>query len=111
MEILDCKNLQGQQICSHHLYKVHGSTYRRHSDLFYFLGKKLETVRQIFHDVFEEADWRQPSVVLLDDLDQIAGAPTSPEHEHGPDAMLQRHVAQSKSVYTCAKQNRRTPGC
>lgn len=110
MEILDCKNLQGQQICICIKYMVplivDILTY-----LFYFLGKRLETVRQIFHDVFEEADWRQPSVVLLDDLDQIAGAPTSPEHEHGPDAMLQRHIAQSKSVYTCAKQNCRTPGC
>ncbi|XP_011607188.2 peroxisomal ATPase PEX1 [Takifugu rubripes] len=68
VEIVDCKNLQ---------------------------GKRLEAVRQIFQDVFEEAEWRQPSVVLLDDLDQIAGSPTSPEHEHSPEAVQQLHVAQS----------------
>lgn len=59
-------------------------------------------MRQILQDVFEEAEWRQPSVVLLDDLDKVAGAPTSPEHEHGPEASLQHHVAQSKSVFRCA---------
>uniref|UniRef100_H3DHX2 Peroxisomal ATPase PEX1 n=1 Tax=Tetraodon nigroviridis TaxID=99883 RepID=H3DHX2_TETNG len=58
-------------------------------------GKRLEAVRQILQDAFEEAEWRQPSVVLLDDLDRVAGAPASPGHEHGPEALLQHHVAQS----------------
>uniref|UniRef100_A0A673CK92 Peroxisomal ATPase PEX1 n=1 Tax=Sphaeramia orbicularis TaxID=375764 RepID=A0A673CK92_9TELE len=58
-------------------------------------GKRAETVRQMLKDIFEEAEWRQPSVVLLDDLDHIAGAPSSPEHEHGPEAVLQQHIAQS----------------
>lgn len=53
-------------------------------------------MRQILADAFDEAEWRQPSVVLLDDLDKVAGAPTSPEHERGPEALLQQHVAQSK---------------
>ncbi|CAL9691392.1 unnamed protein product [Knipowitschia caucasica] len=67
VEILDCKKLQ---------------------------GKRADTVRQILQDAFEQAEWKQPSVVLLDDLDQIAG--TSPaEHEHGPEAQLQQHIAQS----------------
>ncbi|KAF3833810.1 hypothetical protein F7725_025014, partial [Dissostichus mawsoni] len=43
----------------------------------------------------ELAEWNQPSVVLLDDLDHVTGAPTSPEHEHGPEALLQQHIAQS----------------
>ncbi|MEQ2168003.1 hypothetical protein GOODEAATRI_009904, partial [Goodea atripinnis] len=46
-------------------------------------------------DIFEQAEWRQPSVVLLDDLDHLTHAPTSPEHEHGPEALLQQHIAQS----------------
>ncbi|CAJ1084002.1 peroxisome biogenesis factor 1 [Xyrichtys novacula] len=58
-------------------------------------GKRAETVRQMLQDVFEQAEWRQPAVVLLDDLDHITGAPTSPEHEHGPEALLQLHIAQS----------------
>lgn len=59
-------------------------------------------MRQTLQDAFEEAEWRQPSVVLLDDLDQVAGAPTSLEHEHGPEALLQHHVAQSKPAFMCA---------
>ncbi|XP_032391316.1 peroxisomal ATPase PEX1 [Etheostoma spectabile] len=58
-------------------------------------GKRAETVRQMLKDIFEQAEWRQPSVVLLDDLDHITGTPTSPEHEHGPEVLLQQHIAQS----------------
>ncbi|XP_029369556.1 peroxisomal ATPase PEX1 isoform X2 [Echeneis naucrates] len=58
-------------------------------------GKRAETVRQMLQDIFEQAEWRQPSVVLLDDLDYVTGAPTSPEHEQGPEAMLTQHIAQS----------------
>uniref|UniRef100_A0AAQ4PNB0 Peroxisomal ATPase PEX1 n=1 Tax=Gasterosteus aculeatus aculeatus TaxID=481459 RepID=A0AAQ4PNB0_GASAC len=68
VELLDCKKLQ---------------------------GKRAETVRQTLQDIFEEAEWKQPSVVLLDDLDHLSGAPTSPEHEHGAEALLQQHIAQS----------------
>ncbi|XP_068432506.1 peroxisomal ATPase PEX1 isoform X2 [Clinocottus analis] len=58
-------------------------------------GKRAETVRQMLQDIFEQAEWRQPSVVLLDDLDHVTGAPTSPEHEHGAEALLHQHIAQS----------------
>uniref|UniRef100_A0A8D3BQX6 Peroxisomal ATPase PEX1 n=1 Tax=Scophthalmus maximus TaxID=52904 RepID=A0A8D3BQX6_SCOMX len=58
-------------------------------------GKRAESVRQMLQDVFEQAEWRQPSVVLLDDLDHVTGTPTSPEHEQGPEALLQQHIAQS----------------
>nr|XP_054601293.1 peroxisome biogenesis factor 1 [Nothobranchius furzeri] len=67
VEVVDCKKLQ---------------------------GKRADTVRQILQDVFEQAEWRQPSVILLDDLDHLTRAPTSPEHEHGPEALLQQHIAQ-----------------
>uniref|UniRef100_A0A3P9MJV8 Peroxisomal ATPase PEX1 n=1 Tax=Oryzias latipes TaxID=8090 RepID=A0A3P9MJV8_ORYLA len=68
VEVVDCKKLQ---------------------------GKKAETVRQILQDVFEQAEWRQPSVVLLDDLDYLARAPTTPEQDSGPEALLQAHIAQT----------------
>ncbi|XP_063042182.1 peroxisomal ATPase PEX1-like [Engraulis encrasicolus] len=58
-------------------------------------GKRAETVRQRLEEVFEQALWRQPSVVLLEDLDIVTAAATSPEHEHGPDAMIHMHIAQS----------------
>ncbi|KAM4597609.1 peroxisomal ATPase PEX1-like [Polymixia lowei] len=60
-------------------------------------GKRAETVRQMLEEVFQQAVWRQPSVVLLDDLDHVTGAPNSPEHEHGPEALLRQHIAQSLS--------------
>ncbi|XP_015227895.1 PREDICTED: peroxisome biogenesis factor 1 isoform X1 [Cyprinodon variegatus] len=68
VEVLDCKKLQ---------------------------GKRADTVRQVLQDVFEQAEWGQPSVVLLDDLDHLTHAPSSAEHEHGPEALLQQHIAQS----------------
>ncbi|XP_061678090.1 peroxisome biogenesis factor 1 [Syngnathoides biaculeatus] len=58
-------------------------------------GKRAETVRQTLRQVFARAEWRQPSVVLLDDLDHVTRAPASPEHEHGAEAQLHVHVAQS----------------
>ncbi|XP_051991093.1 peroxisome biogenesis factor 1 [Xyrauchen texanus] len=58
-------------------------------------GKRADTIRQRLEEVFEQAVWRQPSVVLLDDLDHVTGAATSPEHEHGPEAILRQHIAQS----------------
>ncbi|XP_043074221.1 peroxisome biogenesis factor 1 [Puntigrus tetrazona] len=58
-------------------------------------GKRAETIRQRLEEVFEQAVWRQPSVVLLDDLDHVTGAATSPEHEHGPEAVLRQHIAQN----------------
>lgn len=68
----------------------------------YFAGKRAETVRQILQDVLEQAEWKQPAVVLLDDLDHVTGAAASPEHEHGPEAALQQHIAQSKTHSTCS---------
>lgn len=42
---------------------------------------------------FSEAAWRQPSVILLDDLDLIAGLPSVPEHEHSPEAVQGQRLA------------------
>jgi len=64
--------------------------------LLFLSGKRAETVRQILQDIFEQAEWQQPSVVLLDDLDHLTRAPTSAEHEHGAEALLHQHIAQSK---------------
>uniref|UniRef100_A0A8C5C5F1 Peroxisomal ATPase PEX1 n=1 Tax=Gadus morhua TaxID=8049 RepID=A0A8C5C5F1_GADMO len=58
-------------------------------------GKRAETVRHSLEETFQVARWRQPSVVLLDDLDHVTGAATTAEHEHGPEALLRQHIAQS----------------
>ncbi|XP_036372199.1 peroxisome biogenesis factor 1 [Megalops cyprinoides] len=58
-------------------------------------GKRVETIRHRLEEVFEQAVWRQPSVVFLDDLDHMTGAAVSPEHEHGPEALHCLQLAQS----------------
>ncbi|XP_069770023.1 peroxisomal ATPase PEX1 isoform X2 [Narcine bancroftii] len=66
VEIIDCKALQ---------------------------GKRTENIRKQWEEAFTEAAWRQPSVVLLDDLDHIAGS-TSSEQEHSAEAILSRQLSQ-----------------
>ncbi|KAF7691336.1 peroxisome biogenesis factor 1 isoform X2 [Silurus meridionalis] len=58
-------------------------------------GKRADTVRRRLDEVFEQAVWRQPSVVLLDDLDHMTGAATTPEQEQGVEAVLHHHITQS----------------
>lgn len=49
-------------------------------------GKTLESICQNVEEAFAEAAWRQPAIILLDNLDQIAGVPSTPELEHSPEA-------------------------
>uniref|UniRef100_A0A2K6KID4 Peroxisomal ATPase PEX1 n=1 Tax=Rhinopithecus bieti TaxID=61621 RepID=A0A2K6KID4_RHIBE len=56
-------------------------------------GKRLENIQKTLEVAFSEAVWMQPSVVLLDDLDHIAGLPAVPEHEHSPDAVQSQRLA------------------
>ena len=44
--------------------------------------------------VFTESAWRQPSVIVLDDLDLICGSPAGPEQEMSPDVLYYSKVAQ-----------------
>lgn len=57
------------------------------------LGKRLESIQKALEVAFSEAAWRQPSVILLDDLDLIAGLPSTPEHEHSPEAVQSQRLA------------------
>ncbi|XP_072010412.1 peroxisomal ATPase PEX1 isoform X2 [Engystomops pustulosus] len=56
-------------------------------------GKTLESLCQTLEEGFAESAWRQPAVLLLDDLDQIAGVPMTPEQEHSPEAMHSKQVS------------------
>ncbi|PNJ70080.1 PEX1 isoform 2 [Pongo abelii] len=56
-------------------------------------GKRLENIQKTLEVAFSEAVWMQPSVILLDDLDLIAGLPAVPEHEHSPDAVQSQRLA------------------
>ncbi|XP_069585503.1 peroxisomal ATPase PEX1 isoform X2 [Ranitomeya imitator] len=56
-------------------------------------GKTLESLCQTLEEGFAEAAWRQPAVLLLDDLDHIAGVPATHEQEHGPEAVRSKQVS------------------
>ncbi|XP_041483550.1 peroxisome biogenesis factor 1-like [Lytechinus variegatus] len=57
-------------------------------------GKGVDTIRKIWEEAFDEAAWRQPSVILLDDLDHVTAAPLGPEQEMGPEATYNSRLAQ-----------------
>lgn len=56
-------------------------------------GKRLESIQRSLQAAFSEAAWRQPSVMLLDDLDVIVGSAAMPEHAHSPDAVQGQRLA------------------
>ncbi|XP_006991274.1 peroxisomal ATPase PEX1 [Peromyscus maniculatus bairdii] len=56
-------------------------------------GKRLESIQKALELAFSEAAWRQPSVILLDDLDLLAGPPTAPGQEHSPEAVQSQRLA------------------
>nr|XP_033787031.1 peroxisome biogenesis factor 1 isoform X2 [Geotrypetes seraphini] len=58
-------------------------------------GKRFKTIQHKLEETIAEAVWRQPSVILLDDMDHIAGVPPSPEQEQTPEALQNRRVAQA----------------
>lgn len=49
-------------------------------------------------EAFLEAGWKQPSVVLLDDLDHIIGIPLTPEHENSPEAVQSTRLAHGNGL-------------
>uniref|UniRef100_A0A4W3J9M4 Peroxisomal ATPase PEX1 n=1 Tax=Callorhinchus milii TaxID=7868 RepID=A0A4W3J9M4_CALMI len=57
-------------------------------------GKRAENIRKKWEEAFAEAMWRQPSILLFDDLDDIACAASTPEHEHSPEAILSKQLVQ-----------------
>ncbi|XP_038050975.1 peroxisome biogenesis factor 1-like isoform X2 [Patiria miniata] len=56
-------------------------------------GKRIETIRKIWEEAVNEAAWRQPSIVLLDDLDHVTASPLGPEQEIGPEAVYHTRLA------------------
>ncbi|XP_023562286.1 peroxisome biogenesis factor 1 isoform X2 [Octodon degus] len=60
-------------------------------------GKRPDHIQRALEATFSEAVWRQPSVVLLDDLDLIAGTPAAPEQEHSPETVQSLRLAHAVS--------------
>ncbi|KFO91541.1 Peroxisome biogenesis factor 1, partial [Buceros rhinoceros silvestris] len=56
-------------------------------------GKRLANVRKNVEEAFLEAAWRQPSILLMDDLDHIVGVPPTPEHENSPETIQSNRLA------------------
>lgn len=57
-------------------------------------GKRVETISKNWEAALAEAVHREPSVLLFDDLDQLASAPATPEQEVGPDGIYFSKIAQ-----------------
>ena len=62
------------------------------------VGKKVDTIQKIFELLFDEAAWRQPSLIVLDDLDHIAASPAGPEFEMSGEALYSARIAEGKSM-------------
>lgn len=58
-----------------------------------FRGKRVESIQKQWQQVFVEAAWYQPSVILFDDLDQLVSAPSALQ-EMGGEALYKRRLAQ-----------------
>uniref|UniRef100_A0A8C5JLC9 Peroxisomal ATPase PEX1 n=1 Tax=Junco hyemalis TaxID=40217 RepID=A0A8C5JLC9_JUNHY len=56
-------------------------------------GKRLVNIRKHVEEGFLEAAWRQPSILLMDDLDHIVGVPSTPEHENSPETVQSNRLA------------------
>ncbi|NXD18973.1 PEX1 factor, partial [Spelaeornis formosus] len=56
-------------------------------------GKRLVNIRKHLEEAFLEAAWRQPSILLMDDLDHIVGVPSTPEHENSPETVQSNRLA------------------
>jgi peroxin-1 len=69
-------------------------------------GKKVETIQKVFELIFDEAAWRQPSLIFLDDLDHLCGAPSGPEFEMTGEALYSARVAEGKLLITCILMDR-----
>ncbi|XP_076453635.1 peroxisomal ATPase PEX1-like isoform X2 [Babylonia areolata] len=57
-------------------------------------GKRVETLQSLLEAAFDEATWRQPAVIVLDDLDVIAPAPDSPASEMSGEALYAAKVSE-----------------
>nr|KAG5696713.1 hypothetical protein BaRGS_028833 [Batillaria attramentaria] len=58
------------------------------------MGKRVETLQSLLEAAFDEAAWRQPAVLLIDDLDVIAPAPDNPASEMSGEALYAAKVSE-----------------
>lgn len=56
-------------------------------------GKRPEKIAKMWEDIVSECCFREPTVLVFDDLDTLAGAIAGPEQEKSPDALYFNKVA------------------
>ncbi|KAL9964534.1 hypothetical protein ACROYT_G028189 [Oculina patagonica] len=78
-----CRQLQQWPVCAHVTLV----------DCIPFRGKRVDTIQKQWQQIFLEAAWHQPSVILFDDLDQVVSAPSALQ-EMGGEALYKRRLAQ-----------------
>jgi len=65
--------------------------------IYLFVGKRVETIQKQWQQIFIDAAWHQPSVILFDDLDQVISAPSALQ-EMGGEALYQRRLSQGEML-------------
>ena len=63
--------------------------------MYLLVGKRVETIQKQWQQVFIDAAWHQPSVILFDDLDQVISAPSALQ-EIGGEALYKCRLAQGE---------------
>lgn len=63
------------------------------------VGKRVETIQKQWQQIFIDAAWHQPSVILFDDLDQVISAPSALQ-EMGGEALYKRRLVQGEMPLT-----------
>lgn len=64
---------------------------------FIFKGKRVDTIQKQWQQIFMEAAWHQPSVILFDDLDQVLSAPSALQ-EMGGETLYKHRLTQGEMV-------------
>lgn len=63
--------------------------------MYLLVGKRVDTIQKQWQQIFVDAAWHQPSVILFDDLDQVISAPSALQ-EMGGEALYKRRLAQGE---------------
>lgn len=63
--------------------------------MYLLVGKRVETIQKQWQQIFIDAAWHQPSVILFDDLDQVISAPSTLQ-EMGGEALYKCRLAQGE---------------
>ena len=65
-------------------------------DCIFPAGKRVESIQKQWQQLFVEAAWHQPSVIVFDNLDELVSAPSALQ-EIGGEALYKRRLAQGES--------------